>query len=119
VPLLTLRRFAAWFLRDRPGSRCAHCMIPWAYGPAWLGSLPHNLMYEELSPGGVRNGLFMTCEWCWPRTTLDQRARYLYDLVMITWRSGAAPMQVDECLRIMRLVRPVLAQGAAPSRESR
>lgn len=88
--------------------------MPWKISPtAWLGVRPHYLTYEELSPGGVRKGLFMTCEWCWPRTTLTQRQQYLYNLVMARFRSGSAPMPMEEGLRIISLVRPLIADCAA------
>lgn len=67
-----------------------HCRTPW-----WRTD--GHTVWDDRDPDHQpwRRGTFALCEWCWPRTTVEQRVAYAEELVFGVWPAGGTPL--DRC----------------------
>lgn len=83
--ILTMRRLAAFMIPGLGYGRCYHCKLPWSIVE------PHEL--DDYRPG---RSLFLTCTWCWPRTTSHQRLGYLRHLLWVVWARSTPNEELEQ-----------------------
>lgn len=108
---LTWRRIRAALTRAGGFTRCFHCGIPYGSGDR----RSHLITYQRPEGhGGVSRQLTLTCEWCWPRISYEQRIDYLAHLLVKVWSPWPAPFTKPpyELDRIWDTVTELLAQEA-------
>lgn len=89
---LRLRRLLASVWPAFGLARCSHCHMPW-------GNRSREPHLVEYAPG---RGVFVVCEWCWPRTSVEERLRYAADLVFCRWEDADDWCAIESAFLVAR-----------------